>query len=296
MKIIRYELPAIYRIRNIHNNHCYIGSAVNAYLRGLLHRSQLRANNHHSRYLQRAWKRHKEQSFVFEILESVQSKSMLIPREQWWMDTLHPAYNMNKKADSPLGRKMTMQQRLAMSKRMSGPNNPNLGSKRTLAQRKRMSDVQKRLITPERIKEMHRAMARKAKKFGWPSPMLGKHHSKPTRMKISKRTRGKNNPFYGKTHNERTRKILRLNWKLQIEKYGHPRLGTRHTLKTRKLMSKLRMGKPGPTFGPEMIKKLSEAKLGNQYALGCKRSAATRKRMSIAQRLRRSQTQNLSLN
>jgi len=44
----------IYKITNIANNKCYIGSAVNITARFATHRHQLRNEKHHSKYLQRS--------------------------------------------------------------------------------------------------------------------------------------------------------------------------------------------------------------------------------------------------
>lgn len=55
--------------------------------------------------------------------------------------------------------------------------------------------------------------------------------SKKTRQKMSNSTKGKNNPMYGKTHNEEIR-----------QKISNARKGRKHSLETRQKMSKSRVG------------------------------------------------------
>ena len=96
-------ISCIYKIRNLANNKCYVGSAFNKNKRWAIHRSHLRRNMHHSILLQRVWNKYWEQSFRFEVIEYVDNKSKLIEREQYWIDLLKPEYNIAKAAGSPLG-------------------------------------------------------------------------------------------------------------------------------------------------------------------------------------------------
>lgn len=93
----------IYQIRNIVNDKVYIGSAI--YLKGRknIHLYHLRNNKHHSQYLQKSFNKYGEENFVFEVLEFVESKENLIEREQFYIDTLNPDYNICKTAGSRLG-------------------------------------------------------------------------------------------------------------------------------------------------------------------------------------------------
>jgi len=100
-------MTCIYSIINKLNGNQYVGSAVNFYKRKQIHLKQLRLNIHHSRYLQRAWNKHKEDMFDFIVLEKVKSKDFLIQREQWWIDNSNSQYNVCKIAGSSLGVKRT---------------------------------------------------------------------------------------------------------------------------------------------------------------------------------------------
>lgn len=106
----------IYQIRNIVNNKCYVGSAVDFFKRFAGHKNSLMRQDHHSRYLQRAWDKYGEENFVFEVIEKVLDKTQLIEREQHYLDTLNPEYSVRKKCvTSPLGIKRTKETKLRMS-------------------------------------------------------------------------------------------------------------------------------------------------------------------------------------
>ncbi len=96
-------MMAIYMIRNKVNGKFYVGSTKNFTQRKSGHLLGLRKNENRSRKLQRAWNKHGEENFVFEILEEVFKIEDLIPREQFYLDSLNPAYNIRKKAESSLG-------------------------------------------------------------------------------------------------------------------------------------------------------------------------------------------------
>lgn len=97
----------IYLIKNIKNNKIYVGSASGRGFksRWVCHKSLLRRNKHHSIHLQRAWNKDGENSFVFIILEYC-SPQECINREQFYLDSLLPEYNICKIANSRLGIKL----------------------------------------------------------------------------------------------------------------------------------------------------------------------------------------------
>ena len=88
----------VYKIRNIINDDCYIGSTSNS--SGFNHRWRthiyaLNHNKHHSIILQRAWNKYGKDNFIFEIIEECLGK-ICIEREQFYMDTIRPKYNIQK--------------------------------------------------------------------------------------------------------------------------------------------------------------------------------------------------------
>ena len=63
------KLSGIYRIINIVNNKCYIGSAVNLKLRLQKHYYELNKKVHNNKHLLRSYEKYGENNFKIEILE-----------------------------------------------------------------------------------------------------------------------------------------------------------------------------------------------------------------------------------
>ncbi len=111
----------IYKITNVVNNKCYVGSTINADRRWNGHKRALKKQIHCNRYLQRAWDKYGEQSFTFEIIENVLDKSRLIEREQYYLNTLKPEYCIRKIAvDSNAGLIWTTSSKKKLSKQRKG--------------------------------------------------------------------------------------------------------------------------------------------------------------------------------
>ena len=99
----------VYMIRNIVNGKVYIGSSVNVERRFGDHRRSLRRGTHTSRYLQNAWNKHGEQSFVF-VAKTECEEACLLDVEQEYMDLYLSydsdcGYNICEKAGRPPPRK-----------------------------------------------------------------------------------------------------------------------------------------------------------------------------------------------
>jgi group I intron endonuclease len=92
----------IYAILNLVNGKCYIGSAKNFRKRWYSHHRNLNKNEHENSYLQKAWNKYKQLNFIFVILEFCEFK-ILIEREQFYIDTLMPEYNLAPTAGSMAG-------------------------------------------------------------------------------------------------------------------------------------------------------------------------------------------------
>ena len=67
----------IYEIKNKVNGNCYIGSTINPKARWTSHRGTLRAGKHHSFILQKAWDKHGESNFNFQVLLECDKKDMI---------------------------------------------------------------------------------------------------------------------------------------------------------------------------------------------------------------------------
>jgi hypothetical protein len=90
----------IYRIYNLVSKHSYIGSSKNISSRWDSHRRELNRGVHHSKYLQAAWNKYGEGSFVFEIVELCDQDD-LRDREQSMINLIKPEYNISMIVDLP---------------------------------------------------------------------------------------------------------------------------------------------------------------------------------------------------
>jgi len=106
--------PLIYKITNMVNGDFYIGSTQNLVKRYYTHLYDIRKNRNSCIRLIRAVNKYKEENFIFEIIEKC-SIHNLLPREQYYIDTLNPKYNIAKIAGSNIGIKRTEEVKLKKS-------------------------------------------------------------------------------------------------------------------------------------------------------------------------------------
>ena len=92
----------IYKIYNKQNHKFYIGSSKNLRKRRNRHFQELKRGVHKNIILQQAYNKYGYDNFEFIIIENVE-QSLLINREQFYIDSLNPQYNINKTANSSLG-------------------------------------------------------------------------------------------------------------------------------------------------------------------------------------------------
>jgi len=90
----------IYKITNTINSKCYIGSSTRLKYRLGQHKTCLRGNYHVNKHLQSSWNKYGEGAFTFEVIETCDN---VIEREQYWMDSINPEYNILKNAESRTG-------------------------------------------------------------------------------------------------------------------------------------------------------------------------------------------------
>lgn len=123
------EGGGIYKILNTVNRKLYIGSAIKFYNRFHIHKTHLENNKHHSIYLQRAYLKYGAAAFEFQIIEVIENptKELLETREQFYIDTLKPHYNIRKIAGSNLGIKRTEETKKKQSLLKLGKSGPRLG-------------------------------------------------------------------------------------------------------------------------------------------------------------------------
>ena len=101
------KISGIYMIKCTSNDGIYIGSAVNLDNRKSRHFSMLKKNNHPNPYLQNAFNKYGIENFIFEILEIVDDNSILVEKEQLWINRYSiikaTLFNIRKEARSNLG-------------------------------------------------------------------------------------------------------------------------------------------------------------------------------------------------
>lgn len=153
IKITDIDRSGIYKITNTITNDCYIGSSVNLKRRIYRHRSELKNKVHSNIILQRAVDKYEIDNFIVECLEFCEKEDLLI-REQYFVDTLHPKYNIRKECVyNNLGVKISEETKEKISKANSGKvrseecktilRELNLGKKASEETRQKMSMSQK---------------------------------------------------------------------------------------------------------------------------------------------------------
>lgn len=196
-------ITAIYKIENLVNSDFYIGSAKNLNKRFYEHRRQLNKNCHPNRYLQFVWNKYSECNFKFSIVELVFDFSLLIGREQFYIDNLKPKYNLAPTANSMLGFSHSEKTKAKISeaaKNISDETRIKMKThKFSLEHRKNLSIARKKRVTLDSTKlklskaGLNRKHTKDAK-LKQSKSKLGHIVSKETREKISKSLLERNKP------------------------------------------------------------------------------------------------------
>jgi len=208
----------IYIITNKTNGHRYVGSSVDLKNRFRRHRQALRNETHYNAHLQRAWNKYGEEAFLFEILEEWESE-FLISMEQWWMNMLHPEYNIAPVAGNTLGVRPPEEVRAKLS-------TAHMGYKASAETKAKMSAAQMGRKMPPRSKEW-RAKQRAAH--------IGRKLSKEHRANISAGN-------MGHIVSEETR--AKLSVALKGRNIGHKYLlGYKHTAEAKAKISAAQNGR-----------------------------------------------------
>ncbi len=222
-------MGGVYIITHIASGNCYIGSSFDITLRFSQHRKLLMRNKHHSPRLQRSWIKYGADAFSFETLELVQD-ALLLVREQHYIDTLKPAYNVCKIAGSVLGVKhsdATKAKVSAASKKMwQDPKHrekiaPLLSALARAqmsnpAQRQKISDALKGNQNSLGTRHTEETKAKMSAAKAGNKHSLGFKHTPETRAKVSAAKMGANHPAFGKSPSDETRAKLaaamRVRW------------------------------------------------------------------------------------
>lgn len=232
LPITNQPIMGVYEIVNTVNGHRYVGQSHNIYRRFIDHKTKLNSEEHYNPHLQSAWKLYREDKFIFNIIEIVDHKENLTPREQYYIDE-KSEYNIEKVAGgSPLGIKHSEEAKIKHSQVSTGSCNPMYGKSQSEESNRKNREKNKARwgnMTPEE-KHKHWEMSIEGKIKYWStythkekqyismsfeekqeyylsisgscSPMYGKHHTEESRKKISQSQMGEKNFFYGKKHKE----------------------------------------------------------------------------------------------
>lgn len=103
---VAMKTSGIYQIKNKVNGKSYIGSSTRLNKRWKRHLTDLKCNVHHSLALQRAFHKYGSDNFEFNILENCE-ETLLLEREQYYLDSLKPEYNICTVAGNCLGVKQS---------------------------------------------------------------------------------------------------------------------------------------------------------------------------------------------
>ena len=176
------ENKGIYRILNTINSKIYIGSASSKggfKKRWNEHKSALNSNNHYNKHLQLAWIKYGGENFLFEVVEIINMVNEILSREQYYLDTLKPEYNICKIAGNTLGLKLSDEAKLKMSnnaKLRIGDKAPMYGKNHNLDTKLKIS------------------ISKTGNCGGKNHPLYGKKHSEKTKLKQSLAKKGKTSP------------------------------------------------------------------------------------------------------
>lgn len=239
----------IYKIICKPTGKIYIGSAVNLGKRKSSHFETLTKGTHKNKHLQSAFKKYGISNFVFEIIEIVEDKKLLITREQHWITQNSCfdnkiGFNICPVAGSSLGVRHSEETRKKRSLLNIG-NKFNLGKKASTETLIKLSVSHKgnkssvgRILSDETKNKI--SQSNKGKQT-----MLGKKHSEEAKQKMSKKRLGiklsdvtkekmrlakigsrlsdevrekiskshlgDGNPMYNRTHSEATKEKMRKN-------------------------------------------------------------------------------------
>jgi len=182
--------PGIYGILNSRNGKLYVGSAVNMRGRLTTHVHRLRKDKHSNPILQSAWKKWGESNFEYLILELIEDKFWLLPREQRWLNQLEPwkrefGYNILPTAESRQGHKVSEEQKKRL---LAECIKYHTGLKHSDEWKKAQSDSHKGYVFPD---EQRKNLSISQKRIG---------NTPEEKKRRSARVAGQSNPFYGKSH------------------------------------------------------------------------------------------------
>lgn len=191
-------MQGIYRIRNRTNGKQYIGSAQDLAQGWIGRRAALRRGTYHNIHLQRAWNKHGEESFIFEVVEEVKEDGdALLLCEQKYLDrgfASNTLYNIALDAVAPMrGRKNPHTEE--WNRKIGEANKGNVLGPLSDEHRRKVSEA---LIGHEVTRETRDKIS-VAKKLWYQNnenPNLGRKNTEETIQRMSKAARERDNSVY----------------------------------------------------------------------------------------------------
>lgn len=105
----------VYMLMNLVNGKRYVGSSKNLYNRLSEHKHLLKHNRSHNAHLQAAWNKYGEDNFIYNVLEICNTEEEQYKREQYYIDTIKPEYNLSLEVIANIGREVTEETRQKIS-------------------------------------------------------------------------------------------------------------------------------------------------------------------------------------
>jgi group I intron endonuclease len=90
----------LYAIIHVPSKRAYVGSSMDINKRFSTHRSMLKNNYHHSKYLQNAWNKYGEKQFQFKQIANCNTHEEAIKLEQAFLDCFYRNNLFNVKSDA----------------------------------------------------------------------------------------------------------------------------------------------------------------------------------------------------
>lgn len=202
------DKSGIYLIHNLVNGKQYVGSSKNLKRRLSSYYSLSKLLD--NRYISRSIMKYGHDNFSVLILELIESdkniKKDLLNREQYYLDLLKPALNINPTAGSSLGYQHSEETKQLLSSLRKG---------------KSLSEETKQLLSQLFSGELNPFWGKthnldtltrmKLSKIGELNPMFGKEKSPEFIEQMYRDKSGSNNPMWGKNHSEETLNKIRKN-------------------------------------------------------------------------------------
>lgn len=231
------KISGIYKIESlIKPERIYIGSASNMINRWRCHLSSLVRNKHHSRKLQNHYNKYGKEDLKFILIE-ICNEDELIKKEQYFIDSYKPYFNICLLAGRTSGVKRTEQTRIKISKSKKGKPSPRKGV----------------ILSKETIQKMRLAN-------------LGKKMSEETKLKIKNTLNGR---IFTDEHRHKISKALKGKVKTEshIENNRLSQIGKHNTSLSIEARKKLSLSKMGHSVSLETRAKLRAANLGKASRL-----------------------------